>query len=520
MAEPVQKIIKSEILKDLFPEAQWNGNIPAELTGVTDDSREVEVGRIFVAIKGYETDGHKYLESAVKSGAGLLVVESGVVTANPDILTPVKNQPILITENTRLAASILADLFYWHPSKDLEIHGITATKGKTTTVHLLADILRMDCRNPATMGTLGVELGEERWKSDLTTPGPVELHKRLRFLADSKATDLCMEVSAHAGALSRTASVDFTTVCYMNLSRDHGDHFSESEYLDAKLRIARDAVKVNPLAIGIGNTLDPHTGEFLSPFNSDRQFRFAALEEADENNQVECDLKAVIVGRSSNNLNIVIGTSDWEREVTLPLIGRFNAQNAAAAATIASAIGILPDVIADGLNNARPIPGRLERIDMGQDFLVVVDYAHAPQPAAEALACLRDLTKGRLIAVMGAGGSRDRGKRPLIGEVLGRECDIAVITSDNPRKEEPLDIINDILVGITRENAKAEIITEVDRKAAIEMALSNALPGDTVAILGKGHETYQIFKDKTIDFDDREVAREWLRENIPGDLKD
>jgi UDP-N-acetylmuramoyl-L-alanyl-D-glutamate--2,6-diaminopimelate ligase len=173
--------------------------------------------------------------------------------------------------------------------------------------------------------------------------------------------------------------------------------------------------------------------------------------------------------------------------------------------------GIRPGKIVEGLSGTKQIPGRLERIDMGQPFLVVVDYAHAPQPAHEVLTALRETTRGRLIGVMGAGGSRDRGKRPMIGEVLTRDCDIAVITSDNPRREEPFDIINDILVGTQRvKEPRAEILVEADRRKAIEMALERALSGDTVAILGKGHETYQIFKDETIHFDDREVAREWL----------
>jgi UDP-N-acetylmuramoyl-L-alanyl-D-glutamate--2,6-diaminopimelate ligase len=177
------------------------------------------------------------------------------------------------------------------------------------------------------------------------------------------------------------------------------------------------------------------------------------------------------------------------------------------------ASGIDPDRIALGLSSATPVPGRLERIDLGQNFLVVVDYAHAPQPAAEVLAALRDLTSGKLIGVMGAGGSRDRGKRPMIGEILARDCDLAVITSDNPRNEEPLDIINDILVGVQRvPGAMEKVAVEPDRENAIEFALEKAGDGDTVAILGKGHETYQIFKDKTIHFDDREIARSRLIE--------
>ncbi len=501
-------------LDELLPNAErrWGFDGPRiAFTHVTDDSRDVVDGGIFVAVAGYETDGHLYLEKAVENGAAVLVVQSDHVSENTELIKPVENHPLILVENTRQAASVLASEFYGNPSSQLKIHGITGTKGKTTTTHILGGILEASGRKVAIMGTLGIEFNGERWKSALTTPGPVEFQKRLRFLVDKGATDIVCEVSAHAGALSRTSSARFETVTYMNLSRDHRDHFSEEEYLDAKLAIARDAVKVNPDVIGIGNARDQHTEEFLSPISENRKIRFAAFEESENHNEVQADVAVTIKSRSSTDLNLTVKTQYWNLDVELPLIGRFNAQNAAAAVAVAMANGIEPEIIAEGLSNARPVPGRLELVDEGQQFSVVVDYAHAPQPAHEALACLRDITKGNLICVLGAGGSRDRGKRPLMGEVLARDCDIAVVTSDNPRKEEPLDIINDIMVGVTRiSDKRAEVIVEVDRARAIGIALEKAHPGDTVAVLGKGHEDYQIFKDETIHFDDREVARDWL----------
>jgi len=520
MIEPHQIPVKQATLRNLFPHAEWRGTLPAVFAGVSDDSRETIRGGIFVAIVGYESDGHLYLEDAANAGASLLVVDAKHVEANPALIKPVKDVPVLLVKDTRRAATILAAEFYERPSNHTFVHGVTGTKGKTTSVNLLGDILSTAGRKPGIMGTLGVTLGDEKWETKLTTPGPIEFQRWLRTLVDRGATDVACEVSAHSGALARTSSVKFETVTYLNLSRDHGDHFSPEAYLDAKLTIARDAVEVNPTAIGIGNARDPHTAAFLEPMIPKRRVRFATFEENEDPGSVETNLHAQIVNRSPSELTLAVRTISWEREVKLPLIGRFNAQNAAAAAAIAFAIGITPDQIAHGLSSAHQVPGRLERVDLGQDFLVVVDYAHAPQPAAEVLSALREITHSRLIGIIGAGGSRDRGKRPIMGEVLATDCDIAIITSDNPRSEEPLDIINDILVGVQRvPNGPAKAIVEVDRKRAIETALETAKSGDTVAILGKGHENYQIFKDKTIHFDDREVARDWLLKHGYSDRK-
>jgi len=508
--------VSAERIRELFPNASFAGNLPDRFSSVTDDSRTVTENGIFVAVIGYETDGHLFIEKALAGGAELVVAQKDHCGKNPDFLSCLEERGLMLVENTRLAASVLADELYGHPSSKLDVHGVTGTKGKTTTVNLLAGILEAAGRKPAVMGTLGVTFGDNFWPSALTTPGPIEFQKRLRFLADAGATDVACEVSAHAGALSRTASVRFRSVTYMNLSRDHGDHFSEDEYLDAKLAIARDAVRVNPEVKGIGNALDPHTEKFLEPVPEQNRFRFAALEEQVET-EIEIDLVVTVTEKTPTNLGLNLSCKDWERDLKLPLIGLFNAQNSAAAASIAITAGIGPDAIVAGLEHAKPVSGRLEKIDHGQDFLVVVDYAHAPQPAQEALRCLREITRGKLIGVMGAGGSRDRGKRPMIGEVLARECDIAVVTSDNPRREEPLDIINDILVGVQKaKNPETELLVEVDRRKAIGMALEKALPGDTVAILGKGHETYQIFATETIHFDDREVVSEWLTDHGYG----
>ncbi|MFH1676594.1 MAG: UDP-N-acetylmuramoyl-L-alanyl-D-glutamate--2,6-diaminopimelate ligase [bacterium] len=513
MKEVIQNPVKKEVLRRLFPDAVWFGQAPDEFSSVCDDSRHVLPGSIFIAIVGYETDGHLFAKNALDAGASLIAVQKNHIDRNPKILESVSNAPLLIVSDTRSAASFVAAEFYDHPSRKIRVHGITGTKGKTTSVHILADILSYAGLRCGMIGTLGLEFEGETVNIGLTTPGPIDFQHLLAMLAASGATDVACEVSAHAGALSRTKSVRFETVTYLNLSRDHGDHFTPEAYLDAKLAIARDAVKINPDVFGVANILDPHGVKFLEPILVDKRIAFGVFEENQNTDKTACDLKVKITGRSSNGLDFKIITKNPEQAAMLPLLGRFNAENAAASIAIADAIGIDSDLVVTALENVKPVSGRLEKVDLGQDFLVVVDYAHAPKPAEEALSVLRSLTSGRLIAVMGAGGSRDRGKRPMIGEVLARMCDLAIITSDNPRKEEPLDIINDILVGVKRaQDKKAETVVEADRKKAIQTAIKRAHAGDTVAILGKGHETYQIFKDETIHFDDREIAAEILKE--------
>lgn len=514
MIEIKQQPISLETIRRLFPNAEWLGETRTQYTSVSDDSRTVTEGGIFVACQGYETDGHLFLYKAQEKGAGLLIVERNHVRTNPDLISHLQSASLLLVDNTRRALSVLASEAYGNPSRLINVHGITGTKGKTSTVHMCEAIFKEAGRNPALIGTLGVELGNEKWSTKLTTPGSIEFQKWLRFLLEKGATDIICEVTAHSGALARTFSVHFASVTYLNLSRDHGDHFSENEYIEAKMTISRDAVGINPNVWVLGNIRDPHTERFLGSADKTRQFRFAAYEEHETPLDGECDLVCRITSKSFTGMVLALESKYCHDSINLPLIGRFNAQNAAAASSIAVIAGIPSAAISAGLSNLPQIPGRLERIDNGQNFLVIVDYAHAPEPAREILIALREITQGKLIGVMGAGGSRDRGKRPMIGEVLAQYCDLAVITSDNPRDEEPLDIINDILVGVQRiPEGSQKVKVEADRRNAIYLALENAKKGDTVAVLGKGHENYQIFKDKTIPFDDREVVREWLIEH-------
>ena len=281
MNESRQMPVKRARLIQLFPGAEWIGSFPDEYIEVANDSRKVTSGALFVAIVGFETDGHLFLKKALDAGASTLMVQAGHLNNSPELLEPVKGASILVMQDTRRALSILASEFFGKPTFETRLHGVTGTKGKTTTVHLLGDIFTVAGLKPAVMGTLGVEFNGKLSESKLTTPGPIEFQGIIRSLVDQSASDVICEVSAHSGALARTASARFETVTYMNLSRDHGDHFSPEEYLDAKLAISLDAVKVNPHVSGIGNARDPHAEAFLEPIAKDRQFRFAAFEESE-----------------------------------------------------------------------------------------------------------------------------------------------------------------------------------------------------------------------------------------------
>jgi len=359
MYESKQIPVSLDRIRSLFPDGEWHGMSADNFIGVADDSRKVVKGGIFVAIAGFDTDGHLYLDNACRAGAALIVVSRKIFNELKHTSCGIESSPRLEIDDTRKAASILAAEFYANPTKEIAIHGITGTKGKTTTVHLVGEILYSAGKKPAMMGTLGVEFGSEKIKTSLTTPGPIEFNAIVRSLVESGATDVVCEVSAHAGALKRTSDVRFETVTYMNLSRDHGDHFPNAEYLDAKLEIARDAVLINPDVFGIGNARDPHTQSFLQPIEQTRRFTFSSWEEGEDTSKIQSDLKAIISGRSLKGIHLTIETSGWSRVISLPLIGRFNAQNAAAAASIATVIGIDPDVISSGLENTRPNGSRI-----------------------------------------------------------------------------------------------------------------------------------------------------------------
>ncbi|MBL8778373.1 MAG: UDP-N-acetylmuramoyl-L-alanyl-D-glutamate--2,6-diaminopimelate ligase [Acidimicrobiales bacterium] len=445
-----------------------DGDGEVDVTGVAHDSRAVAPGDLFCCVRGEHADGHDHAAAAVGAGAVALLCERRLDLPIPQVVVP----------DARAAMGPAAAAVHGNPSEHLVVIGVTGTNGKTTTVHLLSSILEHAGRRAEVIGTL---------TGARTTPEAPELQRRFADFLAAGVEAVAMEVSSHALALHRVDGTRFRAAVFTNLSAEHLDfHATMEEYFQAKARLftpeLADAAVVN---------VDDPRGRLLrdAAIIPTRGF---SLDEVD-------DLE---VGHTSSRFR-------WrDQHVTVPLGGRFNVANALAAAETAITLGIEPAVAAEGLATAGPVPGRFEAVDAGQDFGVVVDYAHTPDGLERLLDTARELVgEGRLLLVFGCGGDRDTAKRPLMGEVAGRLADQVVLTSDNPRSEDPATIISEVRSGFDDDRT---LLVEPDRRRAIAMALETADPGDLVVIAGKGHETTQTIGETTLPFDDRVVARELL----------
>jgi UDP-N-acetylmuramoyl-L-alanyl-D-glutamate--2,6-diaminopimelate ligase len=438
-----------------------------DVTAITHDSRAVVPGSLFCCIPGAHVDGHEFAGQAVDAGAVALLDER---------ILPVEATQVVVSE-ARAAMAPVAAAFFGHPSRQLQVVGVTGTNGKTTTVHLLGAIFEAAGRPTELIGTL---TGER------TTPEAPELQGRLAAFREEGAKAVAMEVSSHALALHRADAVWFSVAVFTNLSQDHLDfHETMEDYFAAKARLF-DPVRT---ALGVVNVDDPH-GRLLFESAPVPMVSFSLADASD-----------VRVAPTQS-------TFRWQGEdVRLSLGGRMNVANALAAATAAAQLGVAPADIARGLSSAPPVRGRHEPVDAGQPFAVLIDYAHTPDGLEQLLRSVREAVQGRVFVVFGAGGDRDREKRPAMGEVATRLSDEAVLTSDNPRSEDPASIIDAVRSGAQRAGV---LHVEPDRRAAITYAFSRAGRGDVVVIAGKGHETTQQFVDRVEPFDDRSVAQEEL----------
>jgi len=478
-----------------LPGARVAGTLPPSVDAIATDSRAVKPGTLFVALRGERTDGHAYIEDAIRRGAEVVVVEeSANVTRTPSVtLSLSKGQgkgapPIVTVADTRIAASALADAFYDHPSRDLTVVGVTGTNGKTTTTHLVRDALEADGMPCGIIGTLGGEFREHRWPLSNTTPLALELHALLAAQRDAGAKAVAMEVSSHALALHRVDHVRFKVGVLTNITRDHLDfHGTMERYVAAKRRLfdlAENAV-INvddPWGLKIYRELTERgAGVFGYSIDHEKPGGFRAT-----------DVRLAGDGSTFRIEN---------EEVAIHLPGRFNVRNALAAyaaARLATSNGGAN--VVRGLAATRAVPGRMERIGaFGID--AIVDYAHTPDALENVLNAARETTRGDLIVVFGCGGDRDPGKRTQMGEIAARIADRVIVTSDNPRSEDPLTIARSVANGYERTDI------ELDRRDAIRRAIDEAKAGDTVVVAGKGHETYQIVGDQTRPFDDRDEVR-------------
>ncbi|MEA2452556.1 MAG: UDP-N-acetylmuramoyl-L-alanyl-D-glutamate--2,6-diaminopimelate ligase [Actinomycetota bacterium] len=462
-----------------------------EVHGVAYDSRKVASGDLFFCIPGTVTDGHDYAEVAVGSGASALCVER---VLDLDI-------PQVVVSEVRRAMPRMAARFFGDPADALTIIGITGTNGKTTTAFLLEAILRADGRTTGLIGTIETRIGGEVQPGVRTTPESLDLQELFARMRDRGVDALAMEVTSHALVLHRVDDVRFAAVGFTNLSQDHLDfHSSMEDYFAAKTSLFLP----ERAATGAINVDDPY-GRRLMGSAPIECIGFGMSEDADVR------ATAVKLEPSGTTLSVVTPRGDFE--VATRLVGHFNVSNCLAATALALQAGIGLDAIIAGLGATAPVPGRFESVDGGQPFSVIVDYAHTPDSLDNVLSAARplaDANGGRVICAFGCGGDRDRGKRPLMGAVVARMADIVVVTSDNPRSEDPEAIIGAIIEGVISVRTEGPDATLADRGEAIRWALEQATPGDVVVIAGKGHETGQEFKDRTIPFDDRIVAREGL----------
>ena len=442
------------------------GRAPVEIRDLAYDARTVTPGAVFFCVPGRQADGHDFAAEAVERGAVALVVERPLEVDAPQVVVP----------DARAAMAVAADEFFERPTEELEVVGVTGTSGKTTTTFLLFAMLAAAGRRPGLLGTVEARIGGERRGVQRTTPEAIDLQRLFREMLDVGDRSCAMEASSHASELHRLDRVRFAALVFTNLSQDHLDFHGDMEsYFQAKRRLFLEGGP--PAAV---NVADPYGRRLAQELPDALTFGFADDAKIGPQALAGIDVK---------------------------LRGRFNMENALGALAAGRLLGIADDAIARGIESVRGVPGRFEAIDEGQPFTVIVDYAHKPGALENVLRAARDLVAdGRVICVVGAGGDRDRGKRPLMGRLASELADLTIVTSDNPRSEDPQTIIDEIVAGVV-----GDVDVEPDRAAAISRAIEGAREGDVVLIAGKGAEQGQQLADRTVPFDDREAARDALR---------
>ena len=477
-----------------IPGSRVLGTRDPQVEAVTSDSREVAAGALFVAVRGFKSDGHNFLASAIGAGASAVAGDDASRIAS---FSDVAGCLFLPESRSGLAA--LAAEIYGHPSAKLRLIGATGTNGKTTTVSLVAAILEAAGCPSATLGTLGLNVRGKIYPGDRTTPEAPAIQCLLRDLVEQGIGGVAMEVSSHALDLHRTDGLLFDAAVFTNLTQDHLDyHPSMEAYYQSKRRLFTDYVRASSKPFSAIINVDDPYGARLAAECDGPVLSFGLNERA--------ALRAENAVATANTVAFTARCGAAKFAVRTPMGARFNIYNTLGAVGVGLAIGIEPEVIACGLDTASAVNGRFESVDCGQAFTVIVDYAHTPDGLVNVLKSAREIAGRDLITVFGCGGDRDRSKRPQMGRIAAELADLVVVTSDNPRSEEPEAIIQEILAGIAPGDL-SRIQAVPDRRTAIATALSLAQERDVVVIAGKGHETYQIFKDTTIHFDDREIAR-------------
>ncbi|MGZ3505919.1 MAG: UDP-N-acetylmuramoyl-L-alanyl-D-glutamate--2,6-diaminopimelate ligase [Vulcanimicrobiaceae bacterium] len=481
MPASARTIELATLLETLPQNTHVIGERAREIASIAIDSRAVGPGALFVALRGERTDGHRFIEQAARAGASAIIMEE--LHEVPQSVTAV------VVPDSARALSKVADAFYGHPTRDLTVVGITGTNGKTTTSQMIGAIFNAAGVPAGTIGTIGVCFGERDWDLENTTPLANELYELFAQMRDLGARAVAMEVSSHALALSRVADVRFRVGALTNVTRDHLDfHKTFDAYAHAKRKLFDQAERC------VLNADDEHGAFWARDLRGRKSVLTYAL-----NASADVRADSVVVRADGSTFT----SAGQQFHVRIP--GRFNIANALCAIAVARSLEIDDEATARGLDALMSVRGRMEHVH-GAGIDVVVDYSHTPDSLENALRTLRETTQRRLYVVFGCGGDRDRGKRPLMGEVAARYADFSYVTSDNPRSEDPQAIVDEILPGI----GSAPHAVELDRRAAIDAAVDNAQPGDVVLVAGKGHETYQILGSEVFAFDDMAVAREAL----------
>jgi UDP-N-acetylmuramoyl-L-alanyl-D-glutamate--2,6-diaminopimelate ligase len=468
----------------LAPEAVLGSPDPVEVRDLAYDARRVTAGAAFFAVRGATADGHDFAAQAVENGAAVLVVERAV---EPEV-------PQLVVVDSRAAMATAADVFFGEPTRELEVAGVTGTNGKTTTAFLLYAILAAAGRRPGLLGTVESRVGGESRPVVRTTPEAIDLQRTFREMLDAGDRSVALEASSHAAVLHRLDRVRFDALVFTNLTQDHLDfHDTMEEYFQAKRKLFTGAAPP-PAAVNVGDAWGRQLAEELADVNRAPLVTFGLADDA--------EIRPEHLVLDGAGARFTAGAIELETS----LRGRFNVENVLGAVAAGILLDLDEEAIAAGVKALEGVPGRFEAVDEGQPFTVIVDYAHTPDSLDNVLRTAREIAAGRVLAVFGAGGDRDRGKRPLMGKIAADLADVVVVTSDNPRSEQPVAIIEDILQG-----AGTNVEIDPDRGSAIARAIELAEPGDVVVIAGKGHEQGQEIAGEKHPFDDRLVAREALR---------
>jgi len=486
---PTDAIQLNQLLT-VLPQRKELGHLQPEavVTDLVCDSRTVTPGSVFVAVKGPDLDGHQFISQAVEKGALAVVCQQQV-----------DGVPCVVVPDSRIALGSLAQAFYGQPAKSLCNVAVTGTNGKTTFCYLLRSILKAAGHESVMFGTTGHMIGDEFIPALTTTPSPLELAKLMARARDTGAKFAILEASSHALDQQRLAGIDFDVAVFTNLSGDHLDyHGSMEQYRRAKAKLFEH---LQPIAIAVLNRADPTSADLVRRTPAKRKIWYGLGTRA--------EVRATDLNITAAGSSFILNCAGNKLPVNSRLPGTHNVANCLAAAAAALALGLDPKTIVDGLGKLQSVPGRLEPVPWSGPFSVLVDYAHTHDALANVLRAVRAITQQQLIVVFGCGGDRDRSKRPKMAAQASDLADRIFVTSDNPRTEDPEEIIRQILTGITTQaRPRTQVIT--DRRQAIEAALASAAGGDVVLIAGKGHESYQIIGTERRPFDDRAVAAEWL----------